>query len=88
VKVELLQPDAAPPQPRRSGDESAFARALDQVSNVLSQATKAEDAYANGMGSLQDAEYRRAQADVTLSVAAAAVQRAAQAVQAVMNLQI
>ncbi|HTU69657.1 MAG TPA: flagellar hook-basal body complex protein FliE [Candidatus Baltobacteraceae bacterium] len=89
MRVELLQPDtASPTTPAEARDETGFARALDQVGKVLSDATSAEDAYANGGGSLQDAVYRRAQADVTIAVATAAVQRAAQAVQTVMNLQI
>lgn len=88
MRVELLQPDAAPPAPTVQADDTGFARALDTIGSVLSQATGAEDAYASGAGSLQDAVYRRAQADVAISVATAAVQRAAQAVQTLMNLQV
>jgi hypothetical protein len=55
---------------------------------VLGDATQAEDAYADGTGSLQDATYRRAQADVALSVATVAAQRTAQSVQTLLNLQI
>lgn len=89
MKIELLQPDIAPgTAPAATGDAAAFEHALDRAGRVLSDATTAEDAYANGNGSLIDAEYRRAQADVTLAVATAAVQRAAQAVQTLMNMQI
>lgn len=87
MRVELLQPDAAP-SPSPAPDAAGFANALDAIGTALNDATKAEDAYANGIGSLQDAEYRRAQADITLSVAAAAVQRAAQAMQTVLNLSV
>jgi len=87
MRVELLQPDIAPalaPAP----DAAGFAKAVDAIGTVLNEATRAEDAYARGNGSLQDAEYRRAQADITLSVAVAAVQRAAQAMQTVLNLSV
>jgi flagellar hook-basal body complex protein FliE len=87
VRVELLQPDT-PPVAAAPPDDSGFARALDAIGRVLSDATQAEDAYARGAGSLQDAMYGRAEADVALSVATAAAQRAAQAVQTLMNLQI
>ena len=88
MRVELLQPDAAPVPAAASADAGGFARAVDAIARVLSDATRAEDAYAGGKGSLQDAEYHRAQADVTLAVATAAVQRAAQAVQTLLNVQI
>ena len=88
MRVELLTQDAAPQAPTSPGDPSGFARAVDAIGRVLGDATQAEDAYAGGTGSLQDAMYRRAQADVALSVATAAAQRAAQAVQTLLNLQI
>ncbi|MGD0967533.1 MAG: hypothetical protein ABR949_04520 [Candidatus Aquilonibacter sp.] len=96
MKVELLAPDTAPPSFGRSplqGSEPrsascGFAAALDAIGQVLDGATQAEDTYASGGGSLQDAMYQRAQADVVLSVATAAAQRAAQAVQTLLNLQI
>jgi flagellar hook-basal body complex protein FliE len=88
MKVELLQPDVAPAAAPAPADATGFGQALDAIGDVLTGATVAEDAYAKGAGSLQDAMYRRAQADVALSVAAAAAQRAAQAVQALLNLQI
>jgi flagellar hook-basal body complex protein FliE len=88
MKVELLVPDTVPQSASTPSDASAFAAALDAIGRVLGGATQAEDAYANGGGSLQDAMYRRAQADVVLSVATAAAQRAAQAVQTLLNLQI
>jgi flagellar hook-basal body complex protein FliE len=88
MKIELLQPDAAPGASSMPADDSGFGKALDAIGKVLGDATQAEDAYASGTGSLQEAMYQRAQADVALSVATAAAQRAAQAVQALMNLQI
>ena len=88
MKVELLQPDTAPLATPVPADQTGFAQALDSIGQVLNRATQAEDAYASGTGALQDAMYQRAQADVALSVATAAAQRAAQAVQTLLNLQI
>ena len=89
MKVELLAPDVAPggvPQP--SGDAQAFSNALRAVGGQLDKATQAEDAFADGHGSLQAAMYERARADVALSVATATAQRAAQAINAVLNMQV
>jgi flagellar hook-basal body complex protein FliE len=98
VKVELLQPDTVPPpvgrsplqgsEPRSASCGWSFSQAVDAIGKVLVDATSAEDAYANGTGSLQDAQYRRAQADISLAVATAAVQRVAQAVQTLLNVQV
>jgi len=88
VKVELLLPDTAPEAARSPSDDAGFGKALDALGNVLARATGAEDAYAGGDGSLQDAIYARARADIAVSVAAAVAQRAAQAVQTLLNLQI
>ena len=87
MKVELLQPDA-PPIRASHAVPSAFEKALDDAGSVLNRATAAEDAYANGSGSLQDAVYERARADVELAVATSAAQRATQAVQSILNMQI
>jgi flagellar hook-basal body complex protein FliE len=88
MKIELLQPDTAPSPSPAPVDQTGFGQALDAIGSMLTDATQAEDAYASGAGSLQDAMYQRAQADVVLSVATAAAQRAAQAVQTLVNLQI
>jgi len=88
VKVELLTPDVAPQPASAPADAPGFARALDAIGAVLGGAARSEDAYASGSGSLQDAMYRRAQADIALSVATAAAQRAAQAIQTLLNMQI
>lgn len=88
MKVELLQPDAAPFAQSRRADPAQFAKALDGVERVLTAATAAENRYADGVGSLQHAMYARARADVALAVATAAAQRGAQALNAIFNLQI
>jgi flagellar hook-basal body complex protein FliE len=88
VNVAPVQPDVAPGFDAQRSSPSLFARALDDVAAVLDRAQSAEDAYASGTGSLQDAVYERARADVTLSVAEAAAQRTAQALQSIFNLQV
>jgi flagellar hook-basal body complex protein FliE len=88
MRVELLVPDAPPPQ-RAVGDESgAFAQALDAIGAALAGADRAEDAFAVGNGTLQAAVYERARADVALMVATSAAQRAAQALQSIFNMQV
>lgn len=87
MKVEPLLPDAAAPAPA-AHDGGAFARTLDELGEALQRAQASEDAFASGSGSLQDAMYDRARADVALSVATAAAQRCAQAVQSLLNMQL
>ncbi|MBV9333526.1 MAG: flagellar hook-basal body complex protein FliE [Candidatus Eremiobacteraeota bacterium] len=87
MTVEPLVPDA-PPASESPRDDGLFAEALDAVADALSGATRAEDAFAYGRGTLQDAIYERAQADVALSVATATAQRLAQAVQSILNMQV
>jgi flagellar hook-basal body complex protein FliE len=88
MRVELLMPDTGT-APRPQGDDAgAFAKALDAVGNVLSGAQRAEDAYANGNGTLQSAVYERARADIALSVATATAQRLAQSIQSILNMQV
>ncbi|MGC1380675.1 MAG: flagellar hook-basal body complex protein FliE [Candidatus Baltobacteraceae bacterium] len=88
MTVEPIVPDLAPAPSARSDDATAFARALDALGSTLIGASRAEDAFAYGRGSLQEAVYERAQADVALSVATASVQRLTQAVQSVLNMQV
>ena len=88
MRVEPLIPDTAPAQPANPSDAGAFAKMLDGLGAVFDGASSAEDAFASGHGDLQSAIYERARADVALSVAAAAAQRAAQAVQSLLNMQI
>ncbi len=63
MRVEPLIPDAAGPPLQFGGDAAAFARAIDALGDVLAGATQAEDNFAYGRGTLQDAIYERAQAD-------------------------
>jgi flagellar hook-basal body complex protein FliE len=87
MRVEPLVPDV-PAAPAGGGDASAFAQALDAIADALRGAQRAEDDFANGKGTLQEAVYERAQADVALSVAISTAQRVTQAVQSVLNMQV
>ncbi len=87
MTVEPIVPDL-PPSPNTAGDGSNFARELDALGNVVAGATRAEDAFAYGAGTLEAAVYERARADVALSVATAAAQRLTQAIQSVLNMQV
>ena len=88
MRVEPLIPDVAPAAPATPSGAAPFAAVLDAVRATLERAQGAEDAFAARRGSLQDAIYERARADVALAVATAAAQHAAQAVQSVLNMQI
>ena len=89
MTVEPLTPDApVVPSLPQAGDAGAFVRALDALGAMLRGAERAEDAFAAGAGSLQDAVYERARADVALAAATAAAQRSAQAVSSILNMQV
>lgn len=87
MSVEPILPDAPAAGSVAAGD-AGFARALDALGGILTGATRAEDDFAYGRGTLQNAVYERAQADVALSVATATAQRVVQAVQSVLNMQV
>jgi flagellar hook-basal body complex protein FliE len=87
VRIEPLLPDV-PPLPDRSGDGVGFAQTLDALGEILAAASRAEDNFAYGNGTLQDAIYERARADIALSVATTTAQRIAQGVQSVLNMQV
>ena len=86
--VPLVPDSPLAPVPAPARDGSGFFDALDRAANALQRADAAEDAFASHTGSLQDAVYERAQADVMLSITTAAAQRAGQAVQSVLTMQI
>lgn len=89
MRIETLIPDA-PEQPSGSAspDGAVFSRIVDDLGSVLGSAQRAEDAFAAGTGDLQGAIYERARADVALSVATAAAQRTAQALQSILSMQV
>jgi flagellar hook-basal body complex protein FliE len=89
VTVVPLHPDEAPNFERPlTVDPGEFARALDDAGAVLERAERSEDAFAHRAGSLADAVYDRSRADIVLAVATSALQRAAQSLQAVANMQV
>jgi flagellar hook-basal body complex protein FliE len=89
MTVVPLHPDRAMPQVLpASGDSSDFARALDGIGALLNRAQRSEDAFARHRGSLVDAVYERSRADVMLAVTTAALQRTAQSLQSIVNMQV
>jgi len=88
MRVEALVPDEPLQPPQPAADAHAFGTALQSIGDVITRANAAEDAFATGRGPLGAAIYERAQADVVLSIATAAAQRTAQALQSVLNMQV
>lgn len=88
MTVEPIVPDAPVAPGAAVADAASFNHALDAVAEALSGATRAEDAFSAGAGTLQNAVYERARADVALAVATSTAQRIAQAVQSVLNMQV
>ena len=88
LQSESIQPDVAPTAEVQRSTSDAFTRILDELGAVLDGAKRAEDMYAAGSGSLREAVYERARADVALAVAVTAAQRTAQSLQTILNMQI
>lgn len=89
MRVETLIPDiASVPRSATAPQAAQFGKLLDDLGSVLGKAEKSENAFAAGAGDLQTAVYERARADVALSVATAAAQRTAQALQSILNMQV
>ncbi|HYL26337.1 MAG TPA: hypothetical protein VEW74_00815 [Candidatus Nitrosotalea sp.] len=87
MRVEPFVPDL-PVAGVRSEDAAGFARALDALGGTLHGATRAENDFAYGRGTLEAAVYERARADVAIAVATSTVSHVAQAVQSVLNMQV
>lgn len=93
MRVEALVPDTAAGMAVRSsisGGTAAggFAQLVDAAGAALAKADAAETAFAQGTGGLQEMVVERARADITLSVAATGAQRAAQALNTLLGMQI
>lgn len=88
VRAIPLLPDAPSAAPGAPADGGAFGKLLDDVGASLDRASRAENAFAAHVGSLQDAVYERARADVVVSAAAAAASRVVQCVQTLTNMQV
>lgn len=88
MRVEPLVPDVPLERPQPAADGRAFGTALQSIGDVMARANAVEDAFAAGSGQLGAAIYERARADVVLSIATAAAQRGAQALQSILNMQV
>ena len=90
MTIVPLLPDepVAPPTAASPSSASVFGRLLDEMSATLVRAQHSEDAFADGSGSLRAAIYDRAQADITVNVAAAAVSRTVQSLQTILQMQV
>lgn len=87
MRVEVLVPDVAMPRASTS-DARGFAGLVDAAAAVLEGAERAERAFADHRGGLQEMVVARARADVALQIAATAAQRAAQGLQTVLGMQV
>jgi flagellar hook-basal body complex protein FliE len=89
MHVDAIVPDAPPALPEQTGDDaSAFGGMLDAAGARLDAADRAESAFANGSGGLQEMVVARAQADVALQIAAAAAQHAVQSINTLLGMQV
>lgn len=95
MQVELLAPDAAPARGgapldagHAAGSAGAFGALVDAAGAILAGADRAESAFAAHRGGLQEMVVERARADIALQIAATAAQRAAQALSAVLGMQV
>jgi flagellar hook-basal body complex protein FliE len=93
MRIDALTPDTAVDGPTvtnipASASASGFAQILDAAGASLDRADGAERAFAHGTGGLQEMVVARAQADITLAVATAGAQRAAQALNTLLGMQI
>jgi hypothetical protein len=91
MRIEAIVPDRAFGAPANSdpnGTAGAFGQLVDAAGSALAKADGAESAFVRGRGGLQEMVVARAQADVTLTVAASGAQRAAQALNTLLGMQI
>jgi hypothetical protein len=89
MRVEAIIPDiAAPTGPVQSSAGNGFAALVDAAGSQLDRADAAESAYAHGQGGLQEMVLERARADIALQVAATGAQRASQALNTLLGMQI
>jgi flagellar hook-basal body complex protein FliE len=91
MRIEPIVPDrAARPSAGAgpNGAASGFGQLVDAAGRALATADGAEAAFAHGRGGLQEMVVARAQADIALAVAAGGAQRAAQALNTLLGMQI
>ena len=75
-------------RPDEAGFASALTGALDGARAAFDAASAAERRFAAGAGGLQEMVLARAQADVTLALAAAAASRTTQALGTILGMQV
>lgn len=90
MRIEPILPDraVAPTTDAGSGAGGSFGQLVDAAGRSLASADRAESAFAYGRGGLQEMVVARAQADIALAVTASGAQRAAQALNALLGMQI
>ncbi len=91
MRIEPIVPDRGPSPSAVSlphGPASGFAQLVDAAGQALATADGAESAFAHGRGGLQEMVVARARADIALAVAASGAQRAAQALNTLLGMQI
>jgi flagellar hook-basal body complex protein FliE len=86
VSSEFDAPLAPAQGPSSFGSE--LRRAFDQASDALERAQLAEQSFVRGRGGLQEMVLERAQADVTLSLAAAAASRTVSVLTTIVGMQV
>ena len=88
MRIDPILPDTANGVPQRRPNAAGFAQLVDAAGAQLDRADAAEAAFAQGRGGLAEMVVERARADVSLSVAVTGAQRAAQALNSVLGMQI
>jgi flagellar hook-basal body complex protein FliE len=86
MRVEPLVPDVASPAPLPAG--RGFGALVDAASSALDAADAGERAFVAHRGGMLEMVVERARADVALQIAAAGAQRATQALQTLLGMQI
>jgi flagellar hook-basal body complex protein FliE len=92
MRIDSLVPDRSAELPSvlpiPAADAGSFGRLVDAAAGTLAAADAAETAFGRGRGGLQEMVVARARADITLAVAASGAQRAAQALNTLLGMQI
>jgi hypothetical protein len=88
MTVDAIVPDVPGTQLLGAPAPSAFESAVAAAGSAFDRAARSEEAFAHGRGSLLGMVLDRAQADIVLSIAAAAASRTAAALSTVFNLQV
>jgi flagellar hook-basal body complex protein FliE len=91
MRIDPIVPDTALAGPAVSSipaNGTAFGRLVDAAGEALTNADAAEAAFTHGKGGIQEMVVARAQADITLAIAATGAQRAAQALNTLLGMQI